>query len=125
MRFRGLITHLHDVWQGKTTWSVTRSDKWPEVRAAHLKLFPNCTVCGGTKNIQVHHMQPFHLHPELELDPTNLITLCEDPGHNCHLTFGHLDSFQSWNPNVVADSAQWNQKITARPTPNPAVPAAP
>jgi hypothetical protein len=111
-----IITHLTDVYQHKTVWNLPRSDKWPEVRKAHLLLFPTCAVCGTKKLLQVHHKKPFHLEPELELDPNNLITLCEDTGHNCHLVFGHLDSFESYNPDVVADAAAWNLKIASRPT---------
>lgn len=93
-----------------------RSGKWPTVRKAHLAKNPSCEVCGGTKKIEVHHIKPFHLHPELELDPSNLISLCEGASDvNCHLLFGHLGNFKSLNKNVVEDSAEWNKKIKDRP----------
>jgi len=50
-------------------------------------------------------MKPFHLHPELELDPTNLITLCMQPGQECHLYVGHGDSWKAYNPDVKQDAA--------------------
>lgn len=36
----------------------------------------------------------------MELDPRNLIVLCEDSGIDHHLLVGHLDSFKSSNPDV-------------------------
>lgn len=86
--------------------SAPRSGKWPAVEKSHLLKQPTCQACGGVKQLAVHHRQPFHLFPTLELDPTNLITLCEaGPGLNCHLALGHIGQWPAWNPNVVADAA--------------------
>jgi 5-methylcytosine-specific restriction enzyme A len=52
------------------------------------------------------------------LDPDNLVTLCESPAHNCHLIFGHLLSWQSWNVDVFADAASFRAKVSARPGAN-------
>lgn len=95
-----------------------RSPEWPKVRAAYLKEHPRCALCGGKKKLEVHHRRPFHLHPELELDPSNFVTLCENKGDgiNCHLAFGHLGSFQSYNPDVDDDTATWSKKIASRPS---------
>jgi 5-methylcytosine-specific restriction protein A len=94
-----------------------RSDKWPEARKAYLATHGTCSVCSGTKKLEVHHKHPFHVHPELELDPSNFITLCENDkdGVNCHLLTGHLGNFKSVNLNVEADAAIWNKKISTRP----------
>jgi len=94
-----------------------RSDKWPRIRKAHLAKSPTCAVCGGSKKLEVHHIRPFHLHPDLELEDSNLITLCENKadGVNCHLLFGHLGNFKSFNTNVRRDAALWDKKITHRP----------
>lgn len=83
-----------------------RSIKWPDAKKLHLSKFPTCAACGSTKNQQVHHIKPFHLHPELELDPTNLITLCMD--NDCHLLVGHGDNFKAYNPMVQEDAAYVN-----------------
>ena len=93
----------------------TRSPLWPAARAAHLKLQPTCIVCGGTSGLQVHHVRPFHIHPELELDPTNLVTLCTgNKTLNCHIRFGHLDNFKDkWNPNIREDAAVWLARFNA------------
>lgn len=89
-----------------------RSSRWPTVRGTHLRRFPNCAACGRTTALEVHHIIPFQADPELELSPDNLITLCADP---CHLMFGHLGNWQSWNVSVRADAASWLNKIRNRP----------
>lgn len=101
-----LVSHLKDVAKGKTKLLSLRSRKWPSLRKSFLRSHPTCAACGHTSDLEVHHIQPFHENPELELDPTNLITLCDRPGRdNCHLTVGHLNNFKSKNPNVREDAA--------------------
>ncbi|PVX61216.1 HNH endonuclease [Paraburkholderia unamae] len=112
-----IVRHLIDAAKGKHPVSAARSTHWPKVRSDHLQLHPVCEVCGGSENLEVHHIRPFHLHPDLELDPKNLITLCEakKDGVNCHLFIGHLGSFKSFNTTVRADASQWSEKIKRRP----------
>lgn len=82
-----------------------RSSKWESVRKHHILANPLCAACGGSIKPQVHHIKPFHLYRELELEPTNLITLCEHGKTECHLKIGHLGNFKRENINVVADAA--------------------
>ena len=112
------IKHLIDAARGKHPLSAKRSSHWPTVRKQHLQRHPTCELCGGSAKLEVHHKRPFHLHPELELDPANLITLCEagKDGVNCHLLFGHLGSFKSFNVSVDTDVQTWHEKIVNRPT---------
>ena len=107
------INPRKEVMLGKHPEGVQRSPKWESVRKAHLKDHPKCEVCEGTKQLNVHHIKPFHLHPELELEPTNLITLCEclSYGVNCHLLVGHLGNYKNVNPSSVEDSKIWNGKL--------------
>lgn len=91
----------------------TRSGEWPRIRKQHLLKEPTCQVCGGTDSVEVHHIKPFHLYPKDELNPDNLITLCNGRGH--HLLFGHLDNFRSYNLNVREDTLAWQKKIKERP----------
>jgi hypothetical protein len=93
-----------------------RSPKWAAFRRQFLQ-GKVCAVCGGTKKLELHHIRPFHLHPELELDEGNVIPLCENnkDGVNCHLLFGHLGSFKSFNLTVISDAESWNKKIKDRP----------
>lgn len=94
---------------------TSRHKDWPKVRASHLKLHPCCAACGRKDFLEVHHRMPVHLVPELELDPDNLVTLCEGPSVNCHLLFGHLGHWKSWNENVRQDAATWLMKRQHRP----------
>lgn len=89
-----------------------RSYKWSKVRQEHLKANPNCAACGREDNLEVHHIEPVHKNPNRELDPTNLITLC---GKYCHLVFGHLMNYKSWNTNVIEDAAVYKNKLDNRP----------
>ena len=91
-----------------------RSDKWPAVRKRFLILHPTCVVCGSRKRLVAHHKFHVHLWPELELDESNLIPLCEGPGEH-HLLFGHCGDFKAWNPNVIEDANTWNIKMKSRP----------
>ena len=81
-----------------------RSSKWDNVRDNFVKKHPTCAACGGDDNLQVHHIEPFHLAPEKELDISNLIVLCEE-ATRCHLKIGHLGSWRKINPNVIKDAA--------------------
>jgi 5-methylcytosine-specific restriction protein A len=91
-----------------------RSPQWRRVRQNHIAHFPSCAACGVTKNLEVHHVLPFHVFPEKELDPTNLLTLCETPSHNCHFLFGHCLHWQAYNPNVIEDAARIFASIQSR-----------
>src|SRR5271157_1792530 len=91
-----------------------RSDKWPEVRKAFLK-GKVCACCGGNKCLQAHHVVAFHADISKELDPTNLVALCEGTDRDCHRLFGHLGNYQSINENVREDAEIWRNKVTNRP----------
>jgi hypothetical protein len=112
-----VLTKINDILKGKAPMSASRSNEWPKVRDEHLKNNPTCVCCGGTKKLEVHHIQPFHLHPSLELEPSNLITLCEDASNGiiCHLCLGHLGNYKSFNKDVVQDAKALGEKIATRP----------
>ena len=92
--------HLEEVRDAHVGHGLERSPHWPTVQHKHLKKFPICAACGGSINLNVHHKQPFHLYPELELEPSNLITLCMDGDKDCHIKLGHGSNFKAYNPNV-------------------------
>lgn len=81
--------------------SETRSPHWPAVRAEYLRGHPRCDVCGKNQDLNVHHVIPFHKDAALELDQSNLITLCR---HD-HFLVGHGRSWRAWNPKVRQDEA--------------------
>jgi hypothetical protein len=106
--------HLdHGEEEARRTIGHGRSSHWPAVEKAFRKVHPQCVACivKSVTRIQIHHRFPFNYcialgRPDLELDPRNLITLCEwkSPSPNHHLLLGHLDSFQSADLGI-ADSA--------------------
>ena len=83
---------------------ATRSPLWEGVERDFRSSNATCAACGSTEHLQVHHVKPFHMHPELELDSHNLIPLCMGP-NECHLKIGHGDNFRDANPNVREDAA--------------------
>jgi len=88
-----------------------RSPEWPRVEREHRLQYPACAACGYKgEGIQVHHIKPFHLHPQLELDPNNLITLCQIEGREHHLLLGHLDDWESFNEHVQGDVKHFFRK---------------
>jgi hypothetical protein len=100
-----------------------RSPQWRKVRAEHLAVEPQCAACGEEGELEVHHIVPFNEKPELELEPTNLITLCR----HCHWRLGHggKDWSEGW-PDVrdvlggVSNSVgfkvrMWREGVTNAP----------
>ena len=97
---------------------MKRSNLWRRIRRAHLLSESVCQWCGNKKDLEVHHIQPFHIRPELELEPLNLITLCGRKNifarairaitgrPNCHLRHGHLGNYKNSNPRICEECAQ-------------------
>ena len=83
-------------------YGAARSGKWSEVRRDFLKLHPACEACGIKDDLNVHHIKPFNQFPELELDPSNLITLCRKH----HFEVGHLGNWRTANATVRQDAAK-------------------
>lgn len=110
---RDFFQTIKDRIQGRAPKGAKRSSEWQKVRKEHIKANPRCAVCGGTKKVEVHHVIPFHLAPDLELDPLNLISLCERKkyGLNCHLLIGHLGNYSKVNSTCELDIAAWRMKL--------------
>jgi 5-methylcytosine-specific restriction protein A len=89
-----------------------RSPKWSEVRSQHLSIQPKCAICGSSTKPEVHHIVPVHIDSSRELDPNNLITLCDK---YCHFIFGHLMNWKSWNEQIIQDSIYFSSKIRLKP----------
>ena len=83
-----------------------RSKEWNLVRKNHLAWCPGCAACNSRDKLEVHHIVPFAVDPNLELCTTNLITLCA----HCHLVIGHLRDYKIYNDNVVKDAKDWQSK---------------
>jgi 5-methylcytosine-specific restriction endonuclease McrA len=97
--------HIRDIGLPK------RSNKWKTVEKHFLEINNTCSACGSKKILNVHHIIPFHIDRKLELDPTNLITLCMGK-LECHLKIGHKNNYKLFNKHVSKDAAN----ILANPT---------
>jgi len=96
---------------GLGTLGTPRSAAWKALRKKHLEENPCCIVCGSRTNAVPHHVVPFSVDPSRELDPANLVTLCESRTFNCHLFFGHLKRWDRHNRHVVEDARLWRARI--------------
>ena len=75
-------------WRGGGSPERQRLYASAEWKAVRRKVFARdgyrCASCGelrhGAKRMHLHHVKPWATHPELRLDPDNLIVLCAD----CH-----------------------------------------
>lgn len=85
-------------------FGAKRSACWAKARKRHLRNRPCCAACGQVQYLNVHHIHPYHVRPDLECSEENLVTLCEKSdrfGFSCHLILGHLGNWKLSNPNVV------------------------
>lgn len=90
-----------------------RSIHWPAFRASVLREQPACEATGITEQLEVHHIEPFHERPDLELVRSNVIVLTAKP-ISIHQLLGHLRSWRSKNPGVRADAFAMLDKIRNR-----------
>ena len=107
-----VLLNLNLFWEDRT-FGAKRSSGWSGVRKENIKSF--CELCekkgGLLRPLELHHIFPFYLKPELELEPSNFITLCR----HCHLHFAHLGSFKSYNVDIKKDALLWQEKRRTRP----------
>ena len=77
---------------------------------AWLSCHPTCEACGSKRGVEVHHVQPFHLFPALELKWSNLMSLCRE----CHFRTGHSLLWAAWNPHAREDAALTRSRVKTR-----------
>jgi 5-methylcytosine-specific restriction enzyme A len=118
--------HIHPEDVAAARLGIRRSPEWHKVEHLYLLDHSRCVCCEeheASAPVQVHHIFPFHYaialgRPDLELDPRNLITLCESENgteaQNHHLLIGHLDDFQSSNLDVLRDATLLYRGMTAK-----------
>lgn len=92
-----------------------RSPRWPALRRRWLASNPACLACGAKDGVEVHHIFPVHVAPNLELDELNLATFCRPH----HLYLAHLGDWDSWNPTCLSDARRWLAKVRNRPYKRP------
>lgn len=87
---------------------AARSPQWASFSKRYLR-GRSCIACGSREGLTAHHVVPFHMRPDLELDEKNLVPLCTD---RCHIVHGHFNDFRLDNPKVREDCAEYLRKRT-------------
>ena len=108
---RTLTGMVSDGTQALLAFLANRAPRWPKLRREHLEREPRCAACGTKEGVVPHHVVLVSVDPRMELEPTNLITLCESKTHNCHLIWGHLLDWSKGNPHVRADAAAYFARL--------------
>lgn len=109
-----IIQHLADAGRGKHPLRQKRSPHWGKFKKAYFKKYGKaCEVCGRKSFVQLHHVIPFHVRPDLELMEWNVVGLCEPPHkvRKCHLIYGHLGDWRWFDPDVKEVAASVKKKI--------------
>jgi len=101
------IRTLLDRVQGKAPAGARRAGGWSAFRRQFMQMRPICEVCGRKRGLEAHHVIPFHVAPDLELEIHNLVALCR----RCHLLIGHLGGWSRVNLDVLADVTALRFKI--------------
>ena len=96
-----------DRWADGRSFGRQRSMEWKQFRAGIIKAQPTCIICGGCESLEAHHLKPFHLFPELEMEETNIAVLCDKPGRCCHFVWGHFYNWRTYNPKLHIAVAFW------------------
>lgn len=68
------------------------------MKAYHAE-FPCCRWCGGTEDVETHHIKPVRERPDLAAEKTNFWSLCRRM--DCHRVVGHFGDYKRSNPHVV------------------------
>ncbi len=88
---------------------VPRSPKFAKLAKEFIKeKGGKCEATGVSFDLEVHHIKPYHLYPELELEKSNLIVLT----HWIHFFLAHLGRWASWNEKIV-EHAKWLRDLIA------------
>lgn len=86
--------------KSKKIEAIKDKRRWLDIARKYRRHNPICEVCGSNNSIEIHHIKPAALYPNLIYDETNLISLCRK-GNNCHLRFGHNGNYNNYNPDIL------------------------
>ena len=93
------------------TFGSTRSPQWEALSREYRKEQPFCEFGMHKPTVlnplNTHHVQVFHLHPELELVKSNWINVCRFH----HYAHAHFFNWKDSNPNVREDAALFTTDV--------------
>ena len=84
------------------TFGAARSSGWSTLSRRIIAEVGECEATGSKKNLEAHHIIPFHLRPDLELVRSNIIVL----NKWIHFFLAHFGYYGSWNENI-REHAKW------------------
>jgi hypothetical protein len=58
-----------------------------------------CRLCGDWKKVQLHHVLPVSIRPDLECERSNIVELCKLH----HFIIGHLSNWTNYNVHFWED----------------------
>ena len=73
---------------------TSKSSPWWALRAQHLRLYPECRICGETDHVHVHHLR-YRGKRGLTEQPGDLVTLCSDHHDEFHRTYGRAGDIKA------------------------------
>lgn len=76
------------------TFGAVRSHEWRYFRNMNIK--DKCEICGSKFFLELHHVFPFHIRPDLELDENNVVTVCR----RHHYEFCHFLNWKKFNIDI-------------------------
>jgi 5-methylcytosine-specific restriction enzyme A len=79
-RNKANMQKLHDAWRQDGRHKLYNTARWRTMRAAQLKAYPQCKMCGRPAT-SVDHITPHLGREEYMYDTGNLQSLC----HACHM----------------------------------------
>ncbi len=85
---------------------ILRNRRWPALRVATLRRDGfRCVSCGARGRLEVDHIKPVRMHPELAFELTNLQALCSA----CHSRKTRLEC--GFDP-PSKDRIDWRNAVT-------------
>lgn len=75
-----MARHIRKPYQNASRVGNYHTPEWRALKRRTVEEHPWCAMCGAAGRLEVHHIKPVRCHPELMLEPANLMVLC----HACH-----------------------------------------
>lgn len=95
MSIQSILFNILKIQDPKLLYKINKYKK------EYIKLYPECAICGETKNLECHHVIPVHIDQYLSTNSNNFITLCDNGNKGCHNHFGHFQDFRNkYNKNI-------------------------
>ena len=69
---------------------------------AKIESTPVCEITGSNKNLVIHHLESYNIHPELGADPNNMVRITEDIHKKFHSIYGYgHNTREQWNEFIL------------------------